>query len=200
MHISHTTTTNCLGPGKRYVIWVQGCKKRCKGCINPEGWKLDGGKEVSIEALISEIKSKKEIDGVTVSGGEPFLQFDELVDFVTKLKSETTLDIMIYSGYSLEELVVMYGNQLDKLFPYVDIFIDGEYIDELNLNSAYRGSDNQKIYCFTDKYKNKKAEIDNLKSRNFSFELKEGADVIFIGIPPKGFYKKFIEKIGDVNL
>ena len=107
---------------------------------------------------------------------------------------------MIYSGYSLEELVVMYGNQLDKLFPYVDIFIDGEYIDELNLNSAYRGSDNQKIYCFTDKYKNKKAEIDNLKSRNFSFELKDGADVIFIGIPPKGFYKKFIEKIGDVNL
>lgn len=200
MRISHTATTEFLGPGNRYVIWVQGCEKRCKGCINPEGWRKDGGVEKSVEDLVLEIKAKEEIVGVTISGGEPFLQFDELVKLVSVLKKQTTLDVMLYSGYTLEELVIRFGSKLDELFPFVDLFIDGEYIDELNNGNAYKGSDNQKIYYFTEKYISEKERIEMLRNRDFSFEIKDGEDVVFIGIPPKGFYTEFIDKIGDVKL
>lgn len=200
MRISHTTVTESLGPGTRYVIWVQGCGKRCRGCINPEGWRIDGGIERSVEDLVLEAGSKEEITGVTISGGEPFLQFDELLKLVSMLKEQTSLDVMLYSGYTLEELGVKFGSELDKLFPYVDIFIDGEYVDELNNGSAYKGSDNQKIYYFTEKYISERKQIDSLRSRDFSFEIKDGEDIFFIGIPPKGFYTEFMEKVGDIQL
>jgi len=200
MRISHTAKTTCLGPGLRYVIWVQGCKKRCRSCINPDGWDIGGGIDVSVEKLVSEIKSERDISGITISGGEPFLQLDELIAFVDSVKKETELDIMIYSGYSLKELIQMYGDRLDALFPNVDIFIDGEYVDELNDNSAYRGSENQKIYCFTERYRDMQEYFESHKGREFSFEIKDGGEVIFIGIPPKDFYSKFIEKIGVSKL
>lgn len=199
MRISHTTVTNVLGPGKRFVIWVQGCNKRCKGCINPEGWLLDGGFEISVNEILSSISEHQDIVGVTISGGEPFLQYDELKQLIRRI-SDKTLDIMLYSGYLLSELYEKYPDSKDEFFPYIDLFIDGEYKEELNNGTAYRGSDNQKIYSFTNKYASQIDDMNKLHRRDFAFELKDGSDVIFVGIPPRDFYDKFIEEIGDIKV
>ena len=198
MKISHMTTTNTLGPGKRFVIWMQGCKKNCVGCINPEGRNLDGGYKITVEDIMERLSKHPDLVGVTISGGEPFLQFDELQKLIQRIKQETMLDIMLYSGYTLEHLKQMIPDSM-KFFENIDIFVDGEYIQGKNENEMYRGSSNQKIYFFTDRYKAWQEKIMQSKSRNFSFEVKENGEVLFVGIPPKGFYEKFLEKIGGYN-
>ncbi len=196
MRLSYETVTTSLGPGIRYVIWVQGCHKRCKGCINPEGWDLTGGYEKSLDDILKDILSSDNLTGITVSGGEPFLQIDELGKLISLIKSKTKLDVMIFSGYKIEELLDMYGERAENIFINTDIFIDGEYIETLNNNSMYRGSDNQRIIFFTDKYKQYKNDILNSKKREFSFKISNSGDVYFVGIPPVGFYEDFMDKLG----
>ncbi len=102
-------STTVLGPGARSVIWFQGCEKSCKACINPIGQKIGGGDFYSCDELFDMIVANKNIIGVTISGGEPFLQYDDLFYLVSRLKEQTALDIMLYSGYTFDELVVIYG-------------------------------------------------------------------------------------------
>ena len=91
------TRTKVLGPGERYVIWVQGCKKRCPGCINPEG-RLEGqnGYWISTEKILAELKNEQGLMGITVSGGEPFLQAHGLAALVKCIKENTQINIILY--------------------------------------------------------------------------------------------------------
>lgn len=198
MKISHMTITNTLGPGKRLAVWTQGCLKNCRGCINPEGRDLNGGYEISVEDIMKKLSEYTDLAGITISGGEPFLQFAELQKLVGRIKKDTALDVMLYSGYTLEYLKQKIPES-EAFFDNVDIFVDGEYIQEKNDNEMYRGSSNQKLYFFTDRYKSYQEKIMNSRSRNFSFEVKENGEVLFVGIPPKGFYEKFLEKVGGYN-
>ena len=184
MRISYLSKTRSLGPGKRFAIWMQGCAKRCKGCINPEGQDLQGGYETDVRKLTDKILENDDIAGITISGGEPFLQYEELLYMIRKIKEMSNLDVMLFSGYELK---------------LVDIFVDGEYIEERNNNSIYRGSDNQHIYFFTNKYSSYSDEILKNKNREFSFDIKDDGEVFFIGIPPKEFYEKFLIKIGGIK-
>lgn len=197
MRISYETITTALGPGKRYAIWVQGCEKRCSGCINPAGWDIEGGIERSIDEIFSSIIICDGLTGVTISGGEPFLQFDELKMLIDKISIQTKLDIMLYSGYTIEELSERFGTDFDDLKLKLDILIDGEYVRDLNNNSMYRGSDNQRIFFFTDKYRKYAERILSSKQRDFSFQIVDNGDVYFIGIPPVGFYENFLNNLGD---
>ncbi len=195
MRVGYETITEVLGPGKRYVIWVQGCKKRCNGCINPLGWYEEKGYNESVENLFKKIISFNDLTGITISGGEPMLQFDEIKKLTKLIKTHTQLDIMLFSGYTLKEIRKQYGKEADDFFKIIDIFIDGEYKDELNNSSMYRGSDNQNIYFFTEKYRAYKEKILSSTKRDFSFEINGNGDVYFIGIPPIGFYEKFIKNL-----
>ena len=196
-YISHfTEETTVLGPGQRFVVWFQGCIKRCESCINPEGQKIGTGTFVTVEDLIKRIKGRGSITGVTISGGEPFLQAQELIMLVKRIKNETDLDIMLYSGYSFEELLPQYGVEF---FQLVDIFIDGEYIDNLNNGTLYRGSDNQQIYFFTEKYKPFAEKIIHSKNRSFEFACNEDNELFLIGLPPKGFYYNLLKQITERN-
>lgn len=188
--------TRVLGPGIRFAVWFQGCKKRCVGCINPEGRKLDGGIWMEIEELMELIKSQKDIHGVTISGGEPFLQFAELREFTERIKQETSLDIMLYSGYTLSELEIIFADDLKPFLEKIDLFIDGGYIKEQDTGSLYRGSDNQNIYCFSGKFEAYRKQMYSIKNRDLEFEI-EGDDIFMIGVPPKDFYPEFLKRIGD---
>lgn len=185
-----------LGPGKRYAIWVQGCEKRCSGCINPAGWEKSGGYEKSVNDVFSSIRQCEGITGITISGGEPFLQFKELSELVDMVTSKTTLDIMLFTGYMVEELSEKFGSDFESLKSKVDILIDGEYVREQNTGSMYRGSDNQRIFFFTDKYRPFAENILSSKKRDFSFQIMDNGDVYFIGIPPVGFYEEFLKNLG----
>lgn len=196
MRISHETVTTSLGPGKRYVIWVQGCEKRCIGCINPAGWDKNGGYQRTVDEIISAIKECKELTGITISGGEPFLQFEELSEIVKRISCETNLDIMIYTGFQFEEIKERFGVEFEKIKEKIDILIDGEYIREQNTGSMYRGSDNQRIFFLTDKYRDYSEKILSSKNRTFSFQIGENGEVYFVGIPPVGFYEEFLKTLG----
>ncbi len=201
VRISHyIDSTEVLGPGKRFVIWFQGCKKKCHNCINPDGQAEQGGSLVSVEDIFSEITNSKGIQGVTISGGEPFLQFEPLQELVDRIRRDTRLDLMLYSGYTMKELKRRLGETTLKDFlQKIDIFIDGEYIESLDTGSMYRGSDNQNIYFFTEKYRSFARQIYEAKSREIEFDVRTDEETYMIGIPPKNFYHEFIKKVGEVR-
>ena len=138
-----------LGPGDRLVIWVIGCGRRCAGCANPELWHKDAGKNISVNDLVRMIKeaaSDKPIDGVTITGGDPLDQTDELCILLQSLR-EITCDIIMYTGYTYDEAAGKIPAALwEVINQCVSVLIDGPYVDALNDNSCVlRGSANQKI-------------------------------------------------------
>jgi anaerobic ribonucleoside-triphosphate reductase activating protein len=133
------------GPGFRYVIFAQGCEHGCKGCHNPDTHSLDGGYAVDTVSLIKDIKQSKYIDGVTFSGGEPFLQAGAFVHIAEKLKKEN-INIVCYTGFTYEELLQSKDLSTIKLLGLTDMLIDGPYMEELkDISLTFRGSKNQRI-------------------------------------------------------
>lgn len=131
------------GYGFRYVIFTQGCKHHCKGCFNPDTHSFDTKKLVDTNELLKEIKDNHMIDGVTLSGGDPFEQSKNLIDFVQKIKKEN-LTIWAYTGYTFEELLIDFEKY--RLLKEIDILVDGKF--DINLKDetlVFRGSRNQRV-------------------------------------------------------
>ncbi len=102
-----------LGPGKRIGIWVQGCSIRCEGCVSKTLWAVDGGRNIDVLELAEKIISVKEYyNGLTISGGEPFDQYEFLITFCAFIKKMTKLNIYCYSGYTIDELSRMHPDRL----------------------------------------------------------------------------------------
>lgn len=135
------------GPGIRFVVFAQGCKHNCPGCHNPQTHSFTGGKLVSIESIIDEIKKDPLLDGVTISGGEPFEQALALSELAHRVR-KMGLNVMTYTGYTFEELIEGSGQKegWDKLLSETDILVDGPFeIDKKSLLLKFRGSQNQRI-------------------------------------------------------
>jgi anaerobic ribonucleoside-triphosphate reductase activating protein len=137
------------GPGERFVIWTQGCRKGCKNCYNPETWSHYRNNLIDIDLLVEEIKNSS-ATGVTISGGDPFEQPEELFYLLTKIKQLSLSDgVIVFSGYTIEEIRVR--EELRKSLDYIDVLIDGLYIDEKRISSGLAGSSNQEFHFLTDK-------------------------------------------------
>jgi anaerobic ribonucleoside-triphosphate reductase activating protein len=150
------------GPGFRYVIFAQGCNHGCKGCHNPDTHDIKGGYAVDTVSIAEDIKQSKNIDGVTFSGGEPFLQAEAFVKIAEKLK-RYGINIACYTGYTFEQLLESRNEQFIKLLELTDILIDGPYIEELrDLGLTFRGSGNQRIIDVKKSLKENKAVIQKL--------------------------------------
>lgn len=143
-----------LGYGKRIGIWTIGCSHGCHNCSNPELWSENKSKDVSVCDLIECIKKITEADGITITGGDPFEQPDELLELVIELKRLGYIDVLVYTGYTLEELNAK-GNTCKEILSNIGILIDGMYIDELNDNKSIRGSSNQHIYIFNERLRDR---------------------------------------------
>lgn len=134
------------GPGLRFTLFVQGCPHQCSGCHNPQTWDVNGGSESDTDTLLSQILKNPLLQGVTFSGGEPFVWAEELSDLGAKLK-QSGLSIMTYSGYTWEELT---GPQAPKgaaqLLAVTDILVDGRFeFANRSLELLFRGSSNQRL-------------------------------------------------------
>lgn len=136
-----------LGPYIRYGLWVQGCQKACPGCVSPESRPLSGGYGKDVAELAEEILSTAEIEGITISGGEPFLQARALCELLQRIKAERDLGVIVYTGYSFSEI------RCNPLVELCDALIDGEYTEELDDGLSLRGSKNQKLIFVTDRYR-----------------------------------------------
>ena len=167
-----------LGPGNRVGIWVTGCKRNCRYCMSPELKNRDSGVTLSTERICEIIDEIGDMDGITISGGEPFLQVKELISLVDRVSEKVNKDILIYTGFAMNELESSYPYEMEFIKSKVSVIIDGEYIAMMDNGKGLMGSENQKIYVYSnfEKYKN----IRSCERRSQSF-LYNGK-IILIGI------------------
>jgi len=185
-----------LGPGKRAVIWVQGCPFACPGCIVPESWSTQGGEEMTVTSLVKWILAQDEIEGITLSGGEPFQQSIALISLIEQVREVKDLGVMCFTGYKLEYLQERGSAAQKQLLGLIDLLVDGTYIEEQHGDLLWRGSHNQRLLPLTKRYKNLIEEIANSPDQDHSAGLELGVEneteVYFTGVPNQpGFRGKF---------
>ncbi|NLW21825.1 MAG: anaerobic ribonucleoside-triphosphate reductase activating protein [Tissierellia bacterium] len=135
------------GPGIRFVVFTQGCVHNCIGCHNPETHSFSNGYYIDIDEIVEMVKKDPLLDGITLSGGEPFHQ-GKVCGILAERIKEMGLNVVTYTGYTFEEIM----NEIDinqgwrRLLYATDILIDGRFIlEEKSLLLKFRGSKNQRI-------------------------------------------------------
>lgn len=134
------------GPGVRFVVFSQGCPHHCPACHNPETWDSKGGKEMTVKEVLKMLKKRlKYIRGITFSGGDPFLQAEEMAKLGIEAK-KLGLDVVTYTGYRYEDLLSLDIPGSQELLEVTDILVDGPFIEELkDISLPFRGSSNQRL-------------------------------------------------------
>jgi anaerobic ribonucleoside-triphosphate reductase activating protein len=148
-HIISLTEVN--GPGKRFGIWFQGCNINCNGCFNPETHYLNTGKRIQPVELLEEITAHKNIEGISISGGEPFLQAEGLLELLKLIKNKTGLSVLVFTGFTYEKLKDK--RTTNEAITYIDLLIAGPYMAHLKTNIPLLASSNQTIHFITQRYK-----------------------------------------------
>jgi anaerobic ribonucleoside-triphosphate reductase activating protein len=137
------------GVGLRTTIFVQGCGRHCPGCHNQKTWAMEGGEEYEVAEIKKQIAEVKGQDGITLSGGEPFLQAESLIE-IAKYARTLGLGVWAFSGFLVEELQMGTKGQRE-LLRYVDILVDGPFIlAERSLDLGFKGSRNQRTLRLKD--------------------------------------------------
>lgn len=179
---NYIKSTKTLGPYNRFALWLQGCPFNCEGCMSPDSQDFNGGIEINISTIIDLILNEDNIEGITISGGEPFSQAKELAELLNIVKSKKDLGIIVYSGYTLHQLKNKNDLYINKLLEFTDILIDGKYINSLNDGISLRGSSNQKIYLLTDRYLDIFDTYYNKPIREIEIHMNND-EIMLVGIP-----------------
>lgn len=163
--------TRIEGPFSRCCIWFQGCNLNCKGCGNPSLQPLISKHVLTEEQLLNiifEAKEKYEIEGVTLTGGEPSLQHG--LKSLNKKIHEAGLGIILFTGKTIDALE-------EDLVDSVDLLIDGPFVEsQLDKERILLGSKNKTLHFITDRYLNQKSYFNS----SISKEEVVAEDYIFI--------------------
>lgn len=184
--------TTALGPGKRLAIWVQGCMKNCPGCVSPEFRPLRLAQEVNGKALAAFVCAEKRFNGITISGGEPFLQASHLTQLIQLIrKKEADFSVIVFTGFVKKDLT---WKEAEDLLQVTDLLIDGPYIQEQTCDIGLRGSKNQQFHFLTNRLTPFQEEIvTGKRKREIHYQ---GQSVFPIGIPPRsGIFGDLFENL-----
>lgn len=135
------------GPGIRFAIFTQGCFHNCEGCHNPDSHDPSGGYVENCDKIIERIKKNPLLDGVTFTGGEPFLQAKSLTYIAEEVK-KAGLSTMAYTGFLYEDLIkgANSENGWREFLNNIDLLVDGKFVLALrSIELNYKGSSNQRI-------------------------------------------------------
>jgi len=180
MNIAHIEEHSYIyGPGCRFVIWVQGCSIRCSGCWNQKMWSFQKRNEITIQSLLKKISKETEhIEGITLLGGEPLDQYEEVVSLLVACRN-INLSTMVFTGYEMNEI---YDKGFNKILNYSDILITGRYEKKKRtINHQWIGSTNQNVLFLSDRYKNYE-----LMNKNFvEISIDESGKITTLGFPDK---------------
>ena len=132
------------GLGLRLTVFTQGCPHRCPGCHNPQTHDFGGGSEGDTAEIVARIRKNPLLDGVTLSGGEPFCQPEACAE-IARAARALGLNVWGYSGYTYEEL--LQGTEAQKaLLRELDVLVDGRFeLEKRSLECRFRGSSNQRL-------------------------------------------------------
>lgn len=191
--------TRVLGPGMRAVVWFHGCFRNCPGCIAAGMNRSSDFSEYTVDALFQKIASIDGIDGITISGGEPLMQnLDDLQDFLQQVKQKTSLSVMLYTGYLLQEIRA--EEKKCRLLENVDILIDGPYMEQLDNGQLWRGSENQKIYFLSSRYSETEDGFEHKKGRPIECNFIDSSVFSLTGVPPRGFRASLERKMAEKGM
>lgn len=193
--------TTVLGPGIRAVIWFHGCSFDCPGCIAAEMNKSKAYESLSPSELAERVVSCPNIEGVTLSGGDPFDQpLTLLNDFLQLLRTDARdLSVMCYTGRTLHQLTRTNDDVIKAVLAQCDILVDGLYIENLNDGSKWRGSANQVVHFLTPRYTYYKSVVDTEAGNQIEMVLDPQMKLAVTGIPPKGFQKELDRQLNKVD-
>jgi anaerobic ribonucleoside-triphosphate reductase activating protein len=138
------------GPGARFVVWLQGCTLGCPGCFNPATHEPAGGREVSVAELAAQLARARDIEGLSLSGGEPLQQPAAAAALLDAARA-LGLSTLAFSGYTLDEIRALPGGP--AVLARLDVLIDGRYRSGERLATGLRGSANQQIHLLTERYR-----------------------------------------------
>ncbi|NLM36638.1 MAG: anaerobic ribonucleoside-triphosphate reductase activating protein [Firmicutes bacterium] len=133
------------GPGLRAVVFFQGCPHHCRGCHNPETWDPRGGQRLSVDEVWRLLRYNPLLSGITLSGGEPLAQPEGALALARKARAAQG-NVMIYTGYTWEEILGMPSPVIHELLEVTALLVDGPYLEaEKDHRLPFRGSRNQRL-------------------------------------------------------
>jgi anaerobic ribonucleoside-triphosphate reductase activating protein len=192
-----------LGPGRRIGIWLQGCRIHCKGCVSQDTWAADASKETTVAQVLSWCRDTVAqhggaLDGVTISGGEPFDQPAALAALLAALAAwrdagSLDFDVLCYSGYPRKTLEKKHARILARL----DALIPEPFVEDAPLERVWRGSANQPLVLLSERGRARYAAYVDAPADAFGKRIQAGIAagprkdrgddrVWFIGIPGRG--------------
>ncbi|MEW2219068.1 4Fe-4S single cluster domain-containing protein [Streptomyces sp. NPDC006990] len=180
-----------LGPGARAVLWVQGCPLRCRGCVAAETLPFGGGTDRTVPELADWLCGLPAVEGVTLSGGEPFSQaagLAALLDAVRERRPD--FSAMAYSGLTYEVLR-RGGADRRALLRRLDLLVDGPYVAALHGSLRWRGSSNQRLVALTDRYPELRSQPDT--SAGIEVSVEPGGALSWAGVPPTPEFRGGLE-------
>ena len=184
--------TRALGPGYRSAVWVQGCKLHCPGCISPEWIPQVPNQLFSVDALAEYLVHDPKIDGITISGGEPMMQAGGLAELLVRIRDQTEVNVICFSGYRYESLLTNPpSDKVNDFLRQIDLLIDGPYIQSMNENIGLRGSSNQRFIHLTEKLTGVEFAT---SPRRIEYRVREG-ELMMVGVPPKHISEKVDQTI-----
>ncbi len=181
-----------LGPGRRIGLWVQGCSIHCPGCVSRDTWPRDKSKSIAVRDVLAWCRkvSANTLDGVTISGGEPFEQPAALRALLTGLiawrrADHLDFDILCYSGFPQRTLEKKHA----PLLALLDAIIPEPYVNDLPQGNVWRGSRNQPLVPLSDRGRARYAahltEAADAAGKRMQATVEAGR-VWMIGIPGRG--------------
>jgi anaerobic ribonucleoside-triphosphate reductase activating protein len=179
------------GPGKRAVVWVQGCTLRCDGCFNPGFQPFLPRSVVSPLALADEISGIGTIEGVTFTGGEPFCQATALAE-VGRLVRDVGLNVVTFSGFPYATLLAKRRRSWDSLLRVTDLLIAGPYCAGLERSHPLLSSSNQEMVLLSGQFTGR---VDAFgKAANVEYIIRPGGEIIATGFPENDILPAFSMK------
>ena len=149
------------GPGRRAVLWLQGCSLGCPGCFNPqthstseltslsesEGWP----RRISVAEALELIAAAPEIEGLTLTGGEPLEQLPAVLSLLGEIRERTPLSVLVFTGYCWAEVPRLPGG--GELLLLADVILAGRYVARQRVAAGLLGSANKTVHYLTDRYR-----------------------------------------------
>lgn len=172
--------TKAEGPHDRLCIWVQGCSRRCEGCFATETWDKNGGTEMSPGEIYRRIdKVRDRIEGITLLGGEPFEQAEE-VSHIAEYARSLGLGVITFTGGTYEVLKESEEKGVQALLESTDLLIDGEFeLDKREFTRPLVGSSGQRFIFLTDRY----SEAQMMSYRNrFEVRVRPSGEILVNGM------------------
>ena len=188
-----------LGYGRRIGIWTIGCPHACFNCSNPELWNENKSKDLPLSYVYQMLRTIKDpIDGVTISGGEPFKQAKELSELIRFALTNISDDILVYSGYTLEQLKSWENPYVEDILNNIAALVDGKYVEGKNDNSPLKGSSNQVFHILNDKYRSRYEKLLMGKRQVQTVAVQD--NVLALGIPLKNTRKTFQQQLPNYGI